>query len=110
MKLPNSDRAVVDLEKLRNYCLDPNHPRGRFKARVFLAACGATAANAEDLQGALTNAAREFEAEPGKWDAYGRRYVIDFHYRGPTGIAPIRSVWIVRVSEDFPRLVTCYVL
>jgi hypothetical protein len=35
MKLPNGDRAIVDLEKLRAYCLNPQHPRGRHKARVF---------------------------------------------------------------------------
>lgn len=35
MKLPNADRAVVGLAKLRDYCLSPTHPRGRHKARVF---------------------------------------------------------------------------
>ncbi len=29
MKLPNADRAVVEIEKLRDYCLNPVHPRGR---------------------------------------------------------------------------------
>ncbi len=31
MKLPNAERAVVDLAKLRHYCLNPTHPRGRHK-------------------------------------------------------------------------------
>ena len=35
MKLPNADRAVVEIEKLRDYCLSSSHPRGRHKARVF---------------------------------------------------------------------------
>ncbi|WP_200235400.1 DUF6883 domain-containing protein [Thiohalocapsa halophila] len=43
MKLPNANQAVVDLEKLRGYCLNPAHPRGRHKARVFAAALGITA-------------------------------------------------------------------
>ena len=34
MKLPNGDRAVVELAKLTDYCLDPGHPRGRHKARA----------------------------------------------------------------------------
>jgi len=42
MKLPNPERAVVDLEKLRNYCLSLSHPRGRHKARVFEAVLGLT--------------------------------------------------------------------
>lgn len=37
MKLPNGDRAVVDIVKLTDYCLSTTHPRGRHKARVFAA-------------------------------------------------------------------------
>jgi hypothetical protein len=32
MKLPNGDRADIPLEKLLNYCLNPNHPSGKYKA------------------------------------------------------------------------------
>ncbi|WP_367268233.1 DUF6883 domain-containing protein [uncultured Thiohalocapsa sp.] len=39
-RLPNADQAAVDLDKLRGYCLNPAHPRGRHKARVFAAALG----------------------------------------------------------------------
>ena len=35
MKLPNADRAVIDAAKLRGYCLNADHPRGKQKARVF---------------------------------------------------------------------------
>lgn len=38
MKLPNADRAVVDLRKLRDYCLSQEHPRGQHKARLFKSA------------------------------------------------------------------------
>jgi len=34
MKLPGGERANVDVAKLRDYCLNPTHPRGRHKARV----------------------------------------------------------------------------
>jgi hypothetical protein len=33
--LPNASRAIIDLQKIEDYCLDPTHPRGRHKARVF---------------------------------------------------------------------------
>ncbi len=36
MKLPNAENAVIDIKKLRDYCLNPNHPEGKHKARVFL--------------------------------------------------------------------------
>jgi hypothetical protein len=33
MKLSDAENAVVDLEKLRSYALDPTHRVGRHKAR-----------------------------------------------------------------------------
>jgi hypothetical protein len=51
MLLPGADRAVVDIVKLRYYCLSPTHPRGRHKARVFAATVGLAAADAEELRG-----------------------------------------------------------
>jgi hypothetical protein len=40
MKLPNAERAFVDIAKLRDYSLDPVHPEGKHKARVFASALG----------------------------------------------------------------------
>ena len=105
MKLPNGEVAVVDVEKLRDYCLNPNHPRGRHKARVFAASIGVTAEHAEELRAARTN-----DASIGEQDDYGRRYVVDFLMHGPIGAAMVRSSWIIRADEDFPRLTSCYVL
>jgi len=56
VKLPNGARAIVDIRKLREYCLNPQHPRGRNKARVF-AAVGMREADAEELRTALVAAA-----------------------------------------------------
>ena len=46
MKSPNGVRAVVDIEKLRDYCLSAQHPEGRHKARVFLSVLGMASADA----------------------------------------------------------------
>jgi hypothetical protein len=110
VRLPHADRAVVDMEKLRRYCLSAEHPRGRHKARVFAATLGLTADNAEQLRSALLAAARSSEATAAEEDSHGRRYVIEFSMRGPRGRATVHSTWIVRRGEDFPRLATCYVL
>jgi hypothetical protein len=110
VKLPNAVHAFVDVAKLRDYCLNPNHPRGRHKARVFLAALGLTAAHAGDLRDALLAAAQTEDATLGDRDEYGKRYVLDFLMMDPARQAHVRSVWIVRVGEDGPRLSTCYVL
>ena len=97
MKLPNADRAVVEIEKLRDYCLSASHPRGRHKARVFVTALGITAENSE-------------EATPTDGDKYGQRYMVDFRMVRQDKQADIRTTWIVRTGEDDPRLTSCYVL
>ena len=110
MKLPNSERAVVDIQKLRDYCLSSGHPRGRHKARVFLSALGLTAENAEELRDILLLAVRVNDATPIEQDGYGQRYVVDFQMQTSSGKTMIRSGWIIRRGENFPRLTSCYVL
>jgi Domain of unknown function (DUF6883) len=66
--------------------------------------------NSELLIDAIEEAAASGDASLGKSDHYGQRYVVDFAITGPTGTATIRSAWIIRRGEDFPRLVTCYIL
>jgi hypothetical protein len=41
---PHAESAVLDIRKLEDYCLNPSHPRGRHKARVFLDEAGIAAA------------------------------------------------------------------
>ena len=71
MKLPNGERAVVDVRKLQDYCLNPHHSRGRNKARVF-AAVGIGQADAELLREALLGAAKNAEVQPGAPGPYGQ--------------------------------------
>jgi hypothetical protein len=110
VKLPNAERVVVDINKLRNYCLNPEHRRGCHKARVFAASLGLTRDHAGDLRGALLAAVLINDATPDEYDEYGRRYVVDFRAKGPSGEAMVRSGWIIRRGEDFPRLTSCFVL
>jgi hypothetical protein len=110
MKLPNADRAVVEIEKLRDYCLSSSHPRGRHKARVFVIALGITADNAEELKRAILSAITTEEARPTERDEYGQRFIVDFSMRRQGKEAVVRSSWIVRSGENYPRLTSCYVL
>ena len=110
MRLPGADRAIVDIAKLRDYSLDPHHPRGRHKARVFASALGLTQADAEILRGALLAAAREDSAVAENSDEYGDRYTIDFQMEHGSRRATIRSGWIVLRDEAQPRLTSCFVL
>lgn len=110
MKLPNAGNAIVDIQKLRRYCLDPTHPRGRHKARVFLASLGIAAQDAEALRADLLQAALAEEAVAGQRDKHGARYTLDCRVGRGAKSAVVRSHWIVRKDEDIPRLVTCYVI
>ncbi len=110
MKLPDPARTVVDIEKLRNYCLNSEHPRGRHKARVFAATLGLTATDAEELREILLKIAQSHEAIATEKDEYGQRYVIEFELVRRGKRAKIHSGWIVRRGEDFARLTSCYVI
>ena len=110
MKLPNGPRALIDPRKVTGYSLDSEHDEGRHKAHLFEALLGIDQQNAEILLDAVEKAAATGEAIVGKFDKYGQRYVIEFAFTGPGGTATIRSAWIIRSEEDFPRLVTCYIL
>lgn len=110
MKLPNGDRAVVPIEKITDYCLNFNHPDGKNKARVFRAALGITNQHAELLRSQLLASAIWFDATFKETTVMGDLYYLDFPATGPSGQAIIRSGWIVRKNEDFPRLTTAFVL
>jgi hypothetical protein len=109
MKLPNGERAVVEIEKLRSYCLNPHHPRGRNKARVF-ASVGIREGDAAELRTDLLRAARDAEVRTGILNEYGQRYIVDFELVRQGRTVRIRSTWIVLTGQDLPRLTTCYVL
>ncbi|MFG0285330.1 MAG: DUF6883 domain-containing protein [Phycisphaerales bacterium JB039] len=110
MQLPNGDRAIVPLEKLTEYALNPQHPTGRHKARVFARALGVTAENAELLHSALLRAAATSGATPSESDEHGQRYQLDFEMTTDIGTAWVRSAWIIPTGEELPRLLTCYIL
>jgi hypothetical protein len=111
MKIPNADRAYIDRKKIESYTLNPEHPYGKHKARVFAAGLGLGLDHVDLLYDNLMNAVQTLDAQPGLLDENGQRYTIEFEMTGPdqkTGI--IRSAWNVRPNEDFPRYVTAYVV
>jgi hypothetical protein len=110
MTLPGADNAVLDPIKLRDYCLSPDHPRGRHKARVFAAALGWTQVDAEYVRNLLLEAAVNQDATLDQSDGFGDQYLIDLNMVDQSGQPVVlRSRWIVRRGEDFPRFVTCFV-
>jgi len=110
MKLPNASQAILEIEKLRDYCLSETHPRGKHKARVFAATLGITSEHAEDLRGLILQAIQNEEAELDERDEYGQRYIVDVRIRYSANEAVVRTTWIIRSGEINPRLTSCYVL
>ncbi len=110
MLLPNGENTIVDIRKLRDYCLNPDTPRGSNKARVFAAALGITAAEAEFLREKLLDAAQTNEVTLGELDRYGQRYTMNFEITTEVGTSFVLSGWIILHGENNPRLTTCYVL
>jgi hypothetical protein len=109
MKLPNGDRAIVDVRKLAEYSLNPVHEYGGNKARVFTSALGMTVDDAEELRQLILLAAVTGDAIPTRVTRWGQLYLLDFDVaRGPWA-ARVRSGWIIRNGETVPRLTTCYV-
>ena len=108
MSLPNSDNAVIDEAKVRDYLLSPEHPVGRFKA-VFFNALGYSRDDWKVLGAHLLEFARSGTGIPQPAGTYGQKFELSGTITGPAGrTASITTVWIIRAAEDFPRFVTAF--
>jgi uncharacterized protein DUF6883 len=94
MKLPNAQNAVVDIAKLRDYCLNPNHPKGKHKARAFLDKLGLERNDAEYLRQAILEGILEAEAVEEEATGYGRRFVVDLELQRGVGV-----IWHTQLFE-----------
>ncbi|MEX2234729.1 MAG: DUF6883 domain-containing protein [Cyclobacteriaceae bacterium] len=71
MQLPNVNNAFIDLLKLKEYCLNDDHPIGKYKARVFRSALQFEKKDAQQLLTAILKGIKHAEAQEGKHDLYG---------------------------------------
>ncbi|MBD2301736.1 hypothetical protein H6G80_10700 [Nostoc sp. FACHB-87] len=108
--LPNSENAVVDIRKLRDYSLNREHPTGKDKARLFSSILGMTAENAEELRQIILEKVKTQEVSLNRYDEYGQRYTLDFTLEWQNRTATIRTGWIIKDGSDVPRLTSCYPL
>ena len=110
MLIPHAENAVVDIRKLRDYCLNTEHSTGKHKARLFRSVLGMTAENASELREILLRVVQTQEAKLGRRDPFGQRYTLDFTLEWHNKSATIRSGWIIEVNSQVPRLTSCYPL
>ncbi|MBW4649471.1 MAG: hypothetical protein KME06_12405 [Kastovskya adunca ATA6-11-RM4] len=110
MLIPDAENAVVDIRKLRDYCLNLEHDDGKHKARLFSSILGMTTDNAEELRQILLEVVKTHEAQLGRQDEFGQRYTIDFLIEWQNRTATLRSGWIIEHGSEIPKLTTCYPL
>ncbi|WP_009634274.1 DUF6883 domain-containing protein [Synechocystis sp. PCC 7509] len=110
MLIPNAENAIVDIRKLRDYCLNLEHDEGKHKALLFLTIFGMTANDAENLRQILLEVIKTHEAKLGRQDEFGQRYTLDFQLEWQDRRGIVRSGWMIEQSFDIPKLTTCYPL
>lgn len=90
--------------------LSQTHVIGMAKARFF-ATIGYTQRNADELEEALLSIARYGEVREQVTTEYGTKYVVDGWLEAPAcKVVAVRTVWIVEIGQEAPRLITAYPL
>lgn len=104
--LPNADRARVPEGKIREYALKDPGKKRPFEALGF----GLAAGNWEALRDSILDGLPGRPAVFDRRNEHGAFFGVVVPIRGPNGKeAPVRTVWIYRVGEDAPSLVTLYI-
>jgi filamentous hemagglutinin len=109
--LPHHGNAVIAIQKLRDYALDPENPKGKNKARVFAAALGIRREHAEALALLLKDSLSRAPAVRGTRDWYGERWITYHQVVGLNARTSVITVaWIYRPERPtVPALVSCYI-
>lgn len=103
--LPNFERAVIPEAKVR-YALRDRDKRRAFEVLGYSEERG----NWRALREAIAENLPHYPAPVSHEDRWGFTQNVDMLVTGPEGkTAPVRTKWILRRGEDFPRLVTLYV-
>lgn len=109
--LPNFEQAVIPIEKLRNYSLNPNHETGRHKAAVFKNMLGFEERHADVLAELIRKTLSQAPSERDKLDEHGERWTTYHPIVGLNGLTVVVTVaWIFRKERsDIPELISCYI-
>ncbi|MGH7963625.1 MAG: DUF6883 domain-containing protein [Candidatus Binatia bacterium] len=107
-RLPNGDSAIIPMEKLVDYCLNPEHARGKDKARVFAAVLGLTREKASELADLVRQAAVHGEVTKEDRTVFGRYYRVDWAVPSTAGVV-LRTMWEIASGEEIPRLISVFI-
>ena len=110
-----SSLSDFDPKPLTEWCFGVRYPgsghpeRGIHDGKIAKSDRLLAAENAGLLRDALLDAARDADAVLVGQDRFGQRFEVQFVMIGPKAVVTVRTGWIVRTGETFPRLTTCSV-
>ena len=108
-RLPRATEAIIPREKLTAYALDPEHLRGRHKARVFGSALGINQADWRYLRDAILAALPDAAVRSTRITPFGVAYEVIVTVDGLNGASlPVVTTWIVEGGAS-PRLTSAWV-
>ncbi|HEY5069501.1 MAG TPA: hypothetical protein VII37_06925 [Candidatus Acidoferrum sp.] len=106
--MPNTDKLVVEREKIADYLLNPAHPDNGGKAEFFVK-LGFRREEWEVLAAALRALAQTAEITSHAESPHGGKYVIIGQIESPAARpVAVKTIWIVDKGLDGARLVTAY--
>jgi Domain of unknown function (DUF6883) len=109
LRLPRADEAIIPREKLTRYALDPSHPRGAHKARVFASALGLRADDWRFLRDQILAALPESPVRGTRITPFGVAYEVVVTIDGLNGAtAPVVTTWLIERNAP-PRLTSTWV-
>lgn len=109
--LPHLEQASIPIEKLRDYVLNPDHPAGRNKARVFKAILGLERKHAAAFAEIIRESLNRAPAVKKEVIAYGEPWLTYHEIIGLQGRPAIVTVaWLFKLDQpEIPVLITCYI-
>ncbi len=109
--LPNLERAVIPVEKLRDYVLNMEHSKGYHKATVFKEVLAIERQHADVLAELLRSTLPSAPALQGKSDEYGDHWTTYHAIIGLNTQPGIVTVaWILKKEQSqAPQLISCYI-
>lgn len=109
---PSFKSVSIDVKgKLEGYVLNPEHPTGKHKAKVFKSALGFTQEDAAELAEQIRDKVQNCEAIRGKLTKYGQHWTVRIPIEGKNGrTALVETGWLVDNQDFALRLLTAYVV
>jgi hypothetical protein len=102
--------AVFDIRKLRDYCQNTSHLKGKDRARVFRAALGISQRDTTWLGNEILQNLEHTPAIKQSEDKYGVRYVVNIKITKWNMSAIISTVWMIAHNDMRQTVITCRVV